>query len=224
MKYEFHILNGRFNDDALTNRYEQAYETFKSTWSEEFSSIKGQEVLVPSNDFTRQDYIIAVYNGDTCVALDCMREVSIKSYVQTDDSWFQPWEKKHFENFLARGNEQVLVNSYFTVHKDYRRTIEGGNINTAFLTGCLSVLYQVELDFALMLGMMRNNRSMNSLGKMWGGDALETVSHNGIPTDLFVFEKNKIITTSQKFPKYVLDMFNANEKVKKGQARRERVA
>ncbi len=224
MQYEFQILNGRFNDSALTNRYEQAYETFKHTWSEEFSSIKGQEILVPSNDFTRQDYIVALFKEDTCVALDCMREVSIKSYVQTDDSWFQPWQKTHFEKFLADGNEQVLVNSYFTVHKDHRRTIEGGNMNTAFLTGCLSVLYQVELDFSLMLGMMRNNRSMNSLGKMWGGEAIETVSHNGIPTDLFVFEKSQILRTSQKFPQYVSEIFNSNEKVKKGQGRRERVA
>ncbi|QLY23861.1 hypothetical protein [Bdellovibrio sp. KM01] len=224
MQYEFHVLNGRFNDAQLTNRYEQAYETFKTTWSEEFSTIKGQAMVMPSNDFTRQDYIVALYKEDTCVALDCMREVSLKSYVQTQDSWFQPWQQKHFETFVAQGNDQALVNSYFTVHKDHRRTIEGGNINTAFLTGCLSVLYQVHLGFDLMLGMMRNNRSMNSLGKMWGGDALETVTHNGVPTDLFTFEKTKIIQTSQKFPNYVLETFNSNELVKKGQARRERVA
>jgi hypothetical protein len=224
VEFQFYILDGRFNDPSLTNRYEQAYETFKDTWSSELSSLKGQDIHVPSNDFTRQDYIISLFKGDTCVALDCMREISLSSYVHTQDSWFQPWQKNHFENFINEGHDRAIVNSYFTVHKDYRRTVEGGLINTAFLSGCLSVLYQVELDCPLMLGMMRNNRSMNSLGNMWGGRAIDTIQYNDIPTDLFVFEKDNIIKTSQKFPKYVLDTFNSNEKIQKGRGRNERVA
>lgn len=224
MSFEFQILDGRFNDGAQAHRYEQAYETFKQTWNAEFSSLKGQDVRVPSNDFTRQDYIIALYHGNTCVALDCMREVSIKSEVQTEDSWFHPWDKKHFAKLIQQGHDRAIVNSYFTVHSDYRRTVEGGQINAAYLAGALSVLYQVEVGCSVMLGMMRNNRSMNSLGSMLGGEPIDTITHNNLPTDLFVFERGNVIKASQKFPNYVFETFNANQTVMKGRSRHERVA
>ncbi|WP_413561442.1 hypothetical protein [Bdellovibrio sp. HCB209] len=223
MDFEFQILNGRFNEAALTNRYEQAYETFKQTWTAELSTLKGQDVRVPSNDFTRQDYIIALYKGDTCVALDCMREVSISSYVQTEDSWFQPWDKKHFATMQKQGHDRAIVNSYFTVHNDFRRTVQGESVNAAYLAGALSVLYQVELDCSIMLGMMRNNRSMNALGASLGGAPIDTIVHNDLPTDLFVYEKGAVIKASQKFPDYVFEVFNNNQAIKKGR-RHERVA
>jgi hypothetical protein len=207
MGLKFVILRGKNPAPLWETSYQSAYRTFETVWNETFKSIAGNDFALYSNDFTRQDYIQAIFDNNVCVALDCVRHVSLKNYVDLKDSWLASWPQHELSN-LARSNNDVLINSYFTVHPDFRKTVFHGGLHIAYLMGCLSVLYQLELASPLMLGMMRNERSMNKLGLSWGATPLKTIVHNGTDTDLVAFYELNVRRSVLQFPSIVLEIFN----------------
>jgi hypothetical protein len=213
----FKIFPTRFVRPDNQLNYLASYKTFKETWLDTFTEIFGEDYFYTSNDFSRQDYIQGLFIENQCVALDCIREINLKNPVDLDDSWLKPWKKEHIESMLGQGYERCLINSYFTVHKDFRKTIYNEKYNISYILGCLSVLHQLELGIPLMLGMMRNNRSMNTLGKSWGSSVVEqNVIHNTIPSDLVVFKSKEVYEASKNFPPIVFEIFkNRNTLVRK---------
>lgn len=205
----FAIIPLRDVSKDLEKDYLSAYETYHLVWNETFKDLFGADYKLFSNDFTRQDFIQALFLGDQCIALDLIRQVDLKNPVDLDDSWLKSWSSDELSKLVWRGHEKCLINSYFTVHPDFRRSFGQHQINAGFLMGCLSVLHQTELNVTAMLGMMRNNRSMNALGKMLGSSLIaENIIHNSIPSDLVVFLKENIEKASKTFPEYAFDLFN----------------
>lgn len=205
----FHVLPGKFIPIGFEQEYIKAYELFRSNWSETFQEIFGSNFILYSNDFTRQDYIQAIFLEEKCIAVDCVREINLKNPADLDDSWFKPWKRSYLKRFIRKGYKRCLVNSYFTVHKDYRKSVVHDKYSISYVMGCLSVLYQIELGSSLMFGMMRNDRSMHSLGTMWGSQTIESnIMYNSAPTDLVVFTKENVRKAATKFPDFVFDIFN----------------
>lgn len=209
-KLKFYVLPGKFLPEGMGSEYREAYETYQSHWTEALQEIHGSEFWLSSNDFTRQDYIQALFLGEECIALDCVREIDLRNPADFDDSWFRPWKKDHLGIFAESGFRRCLVNSYFTVHKDYRRTnLSEASFSVSYVMGCLSVLHQMELGVPLMFGMMRNDRSMHSLGSRWGSMTIEeNVIHNKTPSNLVVFKSDEIKKAASTFPKFVFDLFD----------------
>lgn len=207
-EFEFKILSPKSNDPNNQALYQQAYDTWNFVWQETFREIFKSDYVLHSNDFTRQNYIQALFMGDKCIALDLIREVDVRNPIDRDDSWLKIWNRSDLEKLTTDGHNKVLVNSYFTVHPQYRRSLGDKQINAGYLMGCLSVLHQLELGNSAMLGMMRNNRSMNTLGKMLGSSVVqENILHNLTPTDLVVFLDKDVKKASQDFPSYVFEIF-----------------
>lgn len=202
------ILPGKFMPPGLELEYQRAYETFQSCWGEAFRELFGPDYVLYSNDFTRQDYIHTLFAGDKCIALACLREIDLRNPADLDDSWFKPWKRSHLTNFARAGHRRCLVDSYFTVHKDYRRSALPGQESVGHILGCLTVLYQLDLGVPLMFGMTRNDRSMNKLTARWGTEVVETnIIHNNTPTDLIVFTTEKIRAAMKTFPPIVFDLY-----------------
>ena len=204
----FMILPRRPADPTVAHYYLASYRTFHLVWEQTFKSLRGPSYVQYSNDFTRQDYIQALFAADTCVGLDCVRTLDLGSEVDLADSWLEPWPRDVLTNLSPAA---VLVNSYFTVHPAYRRTLSRDELAVSYILGCLSVLYQLAADVPLMLGMMRHDRSMHKLGTMWGATTLLTVTYNNCDTDLVAFYVNNIKTASLAFPKVVFDLFDRRQ-------------
>ncbi len=221
----FQVFPARFITEDNRQNYLASYNTFKSTWLDAFTEIFGENYCYTSNDFSRQDLIQGLFIKNQCVALDCIREINLTSPVDLDDSWLKPWKKEHIESLVKQGYERCLINSYFTVHKDFRKAIYNEKYSISYILGCLSVLYQLELGSPLMLGMMRNNRSMNTLGRSWGSSVIEeNVIHNTIPTDLVVFKSREVFQASKNFPPIVFEIFKNKNTIIRKEVLNEKVA
>jgi hypothetical protein len=191
-------------------QYVNAYRTYRSVWDETFRTIHGEAYVPQSNDFTRQDSIQALFVGETCAGLDCVRRIRLDNPADLDDSWLKPWPAEVLDS-LAAGHADALVNSYFTVHRDYRRHDAPSGHPVSYLLGCLSVLYQLETGVPLMLGMMRCDRSMNKLGDALGATTLRTTTYNGSETALVAFERERVQAAKQTFPDVVFELFENRE-------------
>jgi hypothetical protein len=207
-KYQFLILAGKIRSPGYEREYDSAYQLYKSVWTQTMTEVHGKEHKLFSDDFTRQDYIQAVFFDGQCIALDCLRVIDLKNPADFDDSWFSDWDKKHLIELSKKGHTQCLVNSHFTVHEDHRKASQNEEHHVSYILGCLSVLHQLDLKFPVMLGMMRNNRSMNKLGQEWGASTLEAnVPHYNIPSDLVAFFADNVRLASKKFPKVVMEIY-----------------
>jgi hypothetical protein len=207
MNVHFGILPGRGASPVELDRYVSAYDTFHSVWQDTLGAIDGNGYVHHSNDFTRQDYIQALFgDGGACVALDCVRAVALDNPVDLQDSWLHPWPAEVLRD-LASEHAVAWINSYFTVHPAHRKTLCHDAHPVSYVMGCLSVLHQLESGVPLMLGMMRRDRSMNALGKRLGADTLLTTTHNGIETDLVVFRIDGVRQAMTKFPSLASELF-----------------
>jgi hypothetical protein len=210
MNARFVVLAGRTGHAPPPADYLDAYATYHSVWGETFRAIRGDAYVHPSNDFTRQDYIQALFDGPICAGLDCVRRVRLDSPADLDDSWLEPWPAEVLRE-LAAEDPAALVNSYFTVHRDYRRHDGRSGHPVGYLLGCLSVLHQLELGSRLMLGMMRCDRSMNKLAAVLGATTLVTTTVNGSETDLVVFRAERVREAARSFPRAAFELFDARQ-------------
>lgn len=206
MNPKFIVIAGRTGDTPPQPHYSSAYATYRTVWSETFREIHGEAYAYQSNDFTRQDYIQALYDGPTCIALDCVRKVRLDCAADLDDSWLRPWPADMLKALEAE-HPTALVNSCFTVHRDYRKRNGWSELPVSYVLGCVSVLHQLEVGAPLMLGMMRRERSMNKLGSLLGSTTLLTTTYNGEETDLVVFRSEDVREASRTFPPEVFDIF-----------------
>ncbi|HEX6084991.1 MAG TPA: hypothetical protein VF266_10735 [Thermoanaerobaculia bacterium] len=186
--------------------YLSAYDTFRSVWSETYRAIHGDAYVSHSNDFTRQDYIQALFEGELCVGLDCVRKIRLDNPADLDDSWLGPWPAEILDA-LQRDHAEALINSCFTVHRDYRKHDGRSGHPVSYLLGCLSVLHQLETGAPLMLGMMRCDRSMNKLGDALGATTLRMTTYNGKETALVAFERDRVRQAAATFPDVALRLF-----------------
>src|SRR3954466_4957192 len=76
--------------------YEAAYATWKQVWKQTLLELDGSDQL-HSDQFTRQDYIIAIFHGPLCVALCCFRRADFSMPGSIEDSWFKPWSLQSLE-------------------------------------------------------------------------------------------------------------------------------
>lgn len=202
----FHIITP--NHLSENKFYHSSYELHKKVWTEEFSKLFGSEYKYSSNDFTRQNYIQSLFLDDQCIALSCLRRINFSSPADKEDSWLSSWPQRSIEDLQNQGFNSASINSYFTVDKNYRKTMHSSGTSLSYIMGCLSVLHQVEVEEQLVLGMMRQDRSMHSLGQKWGSEIVEHgVLHNNIPTDLVTFKIPAIKKIMNEFPKIVFDIY-----------------
>jgi hypothetical protein len=214
MNAKFVVLSARHVDAPPRPQYLTAYRAYRSVWDETFQTIRGENYVPRSNDFTRQDYIQALFDGETCAGLDCVRRIRLDNPADLDDSWLEPWPAEIL-NALAAQHHTALVNSYFTVHRDYRRHDGNGGYPVSYLLGCLSVLHQLETGEPLMLGMMRCDRSMNKLGDALGATTLQMTTYNGKPTALVAFERERVAAAKETFPEVVLELFRNRDELRR---------
>ncbi len=221
MKYKFYILPGKAlleRQFATPNQvYLSSYKIFKKVWQDTFKELESRHFEMFSNEFTRQDRIHALFYDDVCIGLTCIRRVNLYNPVDLDDSWFKSWNPKYFEMLRKQNETEALVNSFFTVHPDFRKSLKKFPIHPSFLLGALSIMDQINTEENLMLGMMRTDRSMQRLGQAWGSDVIESaVLHNDIPTDLVAFRFSKIVELSKTFPIEVNTIWKARMDYLKG--------
>ncbi len=182
-----------FNRDSWFDRrsreYEIAYEAWLNTWLPEYKALDANAEL-HSDGFTRQDQVLTIWWQGHCVALTFFNVVSLSKLTGKMDSYFAPWPKAVVER-LAALSDETLVCSALTVNKPYQgQSIQNFPIKDLLASASLQHLRMSAFPF--MVGNMRNSRNANQLVYKFGAQLLQTVVCNGEPSDLVLFERDKL--------------------------------
>ncbi len=181
------VLPGGLPPPHLRNAWEKTYAVWHSVWKEAFQELEGSSELY-SDEFTRQQNILAVFEGDQCLLSIFFREVDVGLKGHREDSYFKVWPEKCLAQLEEDYQGKILIGSNTTVAQHARGNYQGVSLKR-LLTG-LSVKFLVESPLEALVGTMRNNKGMNTVTYEAGAKLLEAgLLHHGVEVDLVVFEK-----------------------------------
>ncbi len=174
----------------------EAYRCWAEVWRETFAALEGRSD-VPSDDFTRQDEIGALFHGYECIALSFYRWVDLSSIIVRDDSYFSVWANEICEAACARGT-RICVSSNFTIAAAFRGA-EGCSLKDVL--GALVVERFLASQADTLVGTMRRDRGMSRLTDRLGFTRLrEGVTHHGVDVDLVAFYRDSCARTASNQP------------------------
>jgi hypothetical protein len=107
-----------------------------------------------------------------------------------EDSYFKVWPETAISALTEYG-KKIIVCSYFTLHKNYRKNSHGINMKDVVM----GLIVQRYLDSGApgMTGTMRNNRGMNDCTYRFGAKPLlKDLIHHGVAVDLVGFFRNGV--------------------------------
>jgi hypothetical protein len=172
------------------SRYTTAYRAWREVWGEEYALIYPGTPF-HSDNFTRQDQVVASFDGDECTSVTLFHEVNIAHECARHDSYFKPWPKDILDE-ISKLSERVLVWSALTIPKRYRgQTVDGFPVKDILVGG--GVYHYLEhTNHTVMVGTTRNTRKANDLCYRFGAKFIRTVECNSEPSDLVIFKRNEV--------------------------------
>jgi hypothetical protein len=181
----YHLLRPRDVGVADVPLVGEAYRCWSEVWKEAFQELENRSDL-PSDDFTRQDEVGAIFHGYECVALSFFRWVDLGSPMVQDDSYFSVWPQRARDAACAEGSN-VCISSNFTLAAGWRRA---SGCSLKDVLAALVVERFLVSDASALVGTMRNDRRMNDLAGSVGLRAvLQGVIHHGVEVDLMVYHR-----------------------------------
>ncbi len=157
----------------------EAYRVWSEVWSETFRDQDGLNFL-PSDQFTRQDEVGAVFHGYECVGLSCFRWVDLTMPMAFGDSYFEHWPESA-RDAATRGGTRVCIGNQITVAKEWRNA-SGGSLSAVVTALCIERFLRSDAD--AILGTMRDDRGMTELTKLLGATVLGHANMHGGPVTL----------------------------------------
>jgi hypothetical protein len=164
----------------------EAYRCWSEVWHETFAELDNKSD-VPSDDFTRQDEVGALFHGYECIALTFYRWIDLTSPMYRADSYFSVWPEDIRDAACSRG-PRICVSSNFTVSAVWRRA---AGCSLKDVLGALVVERFLASDADTLVGTMRADRGMSRLTDRLGFQRLRgNVIHHGVEVDLVAFYRD----------------------------------
>ena len=161
----------------------EAYRCWSEVWKSTLRELDGLPD-VPSDEFTRQDEVCALFHGYECIGMTCFRWVDASVPMFRDDSYFKTWPSDAVETACAFG-PRICILSNLTVAAPWRRA-KGTSVME--LLGALSVERFLASDGDTLVGTPRRDRGVNKLCYRLGfRPVVEEVTHHGVLIDLVAF-------------------------------------
>lgn len=184
MQHDYHlcVINGREVESSLLQDYKNIYHHWHSVWSQTFKEVSGSGMLF-SDNFTRQDEIVAVMKDGKCISAVCHRLFDFRTTAPRNDSYFESWPEQAF-NQLGKNGHTIVIAGQLSVDPEYRKTQSG--IRMSELTTYLSLGRLQHLPISGISIAARNSRGMDSLFRVYQPETLcEEIILHGEPTSLF---------------------------------------
>lgn len=183
----YHLLRPRDAGVADVALLGEAYRCWSEVWSETLFQLDGA-TDVPSDEFTRQDEIGALFHGYECIALSCFRWIDLALPMHHADSYFRIWPQEA-RAAAAREGTRVCIGSHITVAQRWRR-VRGCSIRHV-ITALTLDRFRVSGGDAI-LGTMRDDRGMHKLTAGLGTHALGHAQLHGVPVTLIAFYRSSV--------------------------------
>lgn len=184
------ILPGKNPPDFLKFYYTKAYETWHAVWSEASAELEGFPSKLYSNDFIRQDEILAVFNDDDCTSLGFWTELDMTFLASRSDQYFQAWDEESLME-LTKFGPYIGKYSFFTVAKHYRTWSREVGISLTDLQVALFGYRLLESSCTAMTGTTRNNRKINLVCARGGAQLIkENILYYGSEANLMAWYRD----------------------------------
>ena len=187
--WSYYVLRPRGTRPKERGRLSLAYECWKDAWGAMLRRLDNTELSF-ADDFSRQDEIGALFDGDECIGLSGYRWLDLSLAFNRADSYFAPWPLDALDA-IARSSPRVCVGSNLVVSSVGHGRMGAVKVSEALLA--LAVRRFQESNAQVLLGTMRNDRSMNAHAYRLKARALahDVYSHN-VLVDLVVFDRDAV--------------------------------
>ena len=183
----YHLLRPAAAGPADVPLLGEAYRCWADVWQETFAELENRRD-VPSDDFTRQDEVGALFHNFECIALSFYRWIDLSNPMYRDDSYFSVWPEEVRDAACARGS-RICVSSNFTIGAPWRRA---AGCSLKDVLGAVVVERFLLSDADTLVGTMRADRGMSKLTDRLGfRRLLGGVIHHGVEVDLVAFYRDQ---------------------------------
>jgi hypothetical protein len=187
----FHLLRPAGSVGADRELLYEAYRAWSDVWKQTFYELDHKKDL-PSDDFTRQDEIGALFQDGECIGLSCLRWMDLSNPIYQDDSYFAVWPQVARDAASVHGSK-ICVGSNFTITPPWRRAA-GCSLKDVIMA--LVVERFLLSDADTFVGTVRNNRGMNTVTYRNGFVPIEqNIIHHGVEVDLVAFYRRGCVRT-----------------------------
>lgn len=203
-----YIIKGKkdLNPRELHHTYDLSFKAWHETWEKTYQLDFHSTKKLPSDEFTRQDEILALFYAGECFALSFFSNVNMKDDTACLDSYFSPWPRNAIEGLCAHGTN-VVICSQFTVCENFRGegpTLLGKTPWKMLLAGMV-VKYFLNSGRDAMTGTMRVNKGMEKVSYKIG--AVPIIQHleydageEKTLVDLVAFFQDNVLETYRQNP------------------------
>lgn len=188
------------NPLPLRNIHQKAFHCWHETWEDYFHGEHHINNVLYSNEFTRQDNVLALFYKDECFAITFFKEVIWDDVTAPLDAYFSVWTPEALKLLRQKG-DNILICSQFTVAKKFRS--RKTNIPWKSILFNLSIKCFLESTSDVMTGTMRVSKGMGKMSVLAGGDLL---AENVFCTD----HENEFVDLIGFFPEGVGKVYEQN--------------
>lgn len=164
------VFRGRTSSPPLPE-HGLAYRCWKETWQKVHREEMRVDHVLYSDDFSRQDIIVALFSGGACVGSAFMRFSNPAEGVCREDSYFRFWPPEAMNMILEMtGGRQLVLASYFTIAQEFRNKRDGICWKSLLLSLFLEKF--LTLDAGIMITAARKMKSNEKLCLSLGAELI----------------------------------------------------
>lgn len=202
-KIDIYLLNGnlKYNEKNLHLVYKKAFESWYQTWEDFLHQDHHNPQKLNSNEFTRQDEVLALFYQGECFAVTFFKEVNWSDPTACLDAYFNPWTNEAILGLRARG-DKILICSQFTVSKYFRN--KKADIPWKYILSAFNMKRFIESSADAMTGTMRVKKGMGKMSLEAGATPLfmnvVCKDHEEEAADLVAFFHEEVWNVYQSNP------------------------
>jgi len=168
-----------------------AYELWHSVWLATFRHLAGASHL-DSNEFTRQDEILALSHAGVCISITALRWIDRTTRIGREDSYFRPWPPDALQKIgplLAVSSNTVIAETF----RGARIQSDGAEPQrlSELIIG-MALRRFAASKFHEFIGVARNDRKMDRVAAALGGKVIGRIIVHGIESDIMLFARSAL--------------------------------
>ena len=186
---QFVLCPSRFSSNP--ELYETIYRFWHKTWSATFLELENSAEL-PSDNFSRQDWVCAIFYKGECTAVSTFRHFDLGSEVAMNDSYFSNWNAKAIKDLRKKGRFAMAC-CYFGVAPHFRSKTLGFSMKELLMGFVTEVFLWSTAD--CMTGAVRKCKNVHGSAYSWGAEQIaENVpsGHGSAVVDLVTFSHGMV--------------------------------
>jgi hypothetical protein len=181
----------------------RTYEAWRDGWRSALQELSDTAGDRGSDEFTRQDEIGVIDIRGACASLTALRWCDLSQPMWLEDSYFRKWPTLA----VARlGRRRVCISSNTLIVPEWRgarvsstaaandQALDEAETSTPLkvITVALSIRRFLSSSADLLVGVSRNDRSMDRVARELGMERIASMTVHGIESDVFVAERSGV--------------------------------